>query len=245
MLTPLRCPALTIIGLWSKLNSADFLDMIHGRIQPPVGTRHRDRGPRPLKDHFFAWRVLWGVGAGLTLCCLLLIVPALYLVEQNYDIFQQLAFDIKPSLIQHLEREVVWLRLFMVVGLSGTLLVGALFIYKVSRHLLRPLDDVEDHLRRLTMGDWSEQGPSRLEPEVYRTFFLTYEHFHRTLISGAENELRLLEKLNVDPAQREAHAAWIALRQLYLRRLALPSQENWLTAPDASSSGAGTSRRAS
>lgn len=184
--------------------------MIHGRVPPPRGIRSQSPN-KPFRDRMFLVRLLAGLCLGLTGCLLVFLLPALYFVEQNYGTFLQLAYDVKPGLIQHLEREMLWLRGFLFLGLVATSVVCFFFGRRLLKQMLEPLDSVEDHLRALTRGDWSKPAPEIPSNDADRGFFLTYEYFHRALKSGAESELKMLERIIVDPAQRESYNLWKTL----------------------------------
>ncbi|MBX2988630.1 MAG: hypothetical protein KF802_12100 [Bdellovibrionaceae bacterium] len=220
--------------------------MIQGRRRPPQGPPQKQKPPGPLRDRWFAGSLLFGLGAGLIACLLLFLVPAVFFIEQNYNIFLQLAYDVKPGLVQHLEREILWIRSFLVLGSIATAAVGMLFARRLVRHLFRPLQAMEDHLQALTEGQWDQAPPDMMGEETYRSLFLNYEEFYRVQRANLEAELRLLESLPIDPQRRDALLAWQLLLSGHRGRLGLPA-----LAPDAvnddaaSSSVSALSRRAS
>lgn len=216
--------------------------MIHGRV--PAHRVHRFwSGSKPLRDRLFSLRFLAGLGAGITLCVLIFLGPALYFVEQNYGIFQQLAYDSKPALLRHLEHELIWLRAFFCAGFVATLGVSLYFGRRLLRSLLAPMERTEDHLRALTRGEWWTGTPELPGPDSDRGFFLTYEYFHHSLRDRAEAELRLLEKIVVDPAHRDSYEAWKILVERHRSRLGISVKT--VTGISASSFEAAPSRRAS
>lgn len=199
--------------------------MIHGRIPPPRGSRSSEAGKKTYRDRMFLMRLLSGLSLGLAGCLLVFLIPALYFVEQNYGTFMQLAYDVRPGLIQHLEREVIWLRGFLFFGLCATAAVCFFFGRRLLNQLLEPLDDVEDHLRSLTRGDWTKAPPEIPNGDADRSFFLTYEYFHRSLRAGAEAELKMLERIVVDPAHRESYSLWKTLIASQRARLGKTGEE--------------------
>lgn len=180
---------------------------------------------------------------GLAGAVLLFTLPALLFLEQNYEIFVRLAYDIQPGLVKHLEREVLWMRVFLGGGALATVGIGLFFVRRLARSFLDPIERVDRHLNALTHGRWREPTPQTPGEDAFRELFLTYDYFHRSLVANAEKDLRLLEKLNIDPSNREAHAAWNTL--LASLRHRLEEQPSTINDPGATSVAAGFSRRAS
>lgn len=196
--------------------------MIYGRIRPPQRAVRAKFTSIALKDRVFALRLLVAMALGLSVCCLLFLVPALFFVEQNYEIFTALAYDVKPALVEHLEREVIWLRFFLAAGSLATVGAGVLFFHRLLRHLLQPLEKVEDHLRSLGEGEWHRPFPGSQDAYTYRTFFIAYENFHHALKASAETELRLLQRLSVEPQNRDSLVALRTLIANQHHKLGLP-----------------------
>lgn len=193
--------------------------MIYGRIRAPLTESRAPQQTRSLRDRAFLWKLIGGLGIGLLGGTLMFLLPALFFVEQNYEIFVNLAYDVKPSLVQHLEREMIWLRFFLVSSALTTAGVGLFFVRRLVRYLIKPLEQVEDHMRSLGEGRWNQPLPQSPDSETYRSFFASYENFNRALLAQAEAELRLLQKISVDPSDREAFMAWRALVSIQTGKL--------------------------
>lgn len=215
--------------------------MIHGRFRPPRGQQITNFGPHTLRDRLFVWKLLAGLAGGLVACLLVFLLPAIFFIEQNYKIFTTLAFDVNPTLVHYLEREIIWLRSFLIMGTLATGLVAAFFARRIVRHLIHPLENLEDHLHQLTQGDWTNNFVESSKEETYRTLFLTYGYFHRSLKNQAAEDLKLLEKILVDPSNREAVLALEAVKLHQRMRLGAKIS----TETDASSAEVVPIRRAS
>lgn len=138
----------------------------------------------------------------------LFLVPALYFINQNYELFRSLAFDTHPYLVQHLEREIHWLKFFLAGSIASILGLTFLLSIKMTRNILAPLKGMEKHMHSLMLGHWSIPDYQTPEREDFRELSLTYDYFYRSLKATTESELKLLEKLSIDPHNREAYTAW-------------------------------------
>ncbi len=162
----------------------------------------------------------------ITLASLLFFIPIIYFVHQNYNVFRDLAFDLQPQLVRHLEREVLWLKAFMLLSLIIISVVTYVFISKITQKMMRTLVEMEEHMRQLLIGKWSIPHFESETDEDIKELSLTYDYLYRSLKVNTENELRILEKINVDPQNREAHAAWKNLIELKKQRLGIISKNN-------------------
>ncbi|MNJ92657.1 hypothetical protein D3C87_103310 [compost metagenome] len=157
----------------------------------------------------YSWYMITAVAGG----SLLFLVPAFYFISQNYQLFVSLAFDTRPSLVQHLEREVTWLRAFLTVSFLFIIATSLFFSIRMTKNLLSPLVSMEKHMHQLMLGQWNIPDFKIPEDDDFRELSMTYDYFYRSLKANTEAELKLLEKLTVDPQNREAYATWKQLME--------------------------------
>jgi len=152
---------------------------------------------------------------------LLFLLPAYYFLQQNYHLFTSLAYDSAPTLLSHLDREVSWLQIFFVS--SFFFITGMIFVLsiKMTRNILSPLIRMEKHLNQLMLGHWSIPDFKTHEKDDFRELSMTYDYFYRSLKANTEAEVKLLEKLAIDPQNREAYAAWKSLLHTKRSRLGI------------------------
>ncbi|GIL16807.1 MAG: hypothetical protein BroJett040_05580 [Oligoflexia bacterium] len=137
--------------------------------------------------------------------------PTWYFVSQNYQIFTKLAFDSNPQLVQYLEREIVWLGAFLTISATVTVILSAMIGLRMTGNLVRPLIKMERHMRQISVGDWSSQDFRHANHEDFYELLDTYSYMYRSLRAHTESEIKLLEKLVIDPQNGEAVAIWKAL----------------------------------
>ena len=183
--------------------------MLHGRrphqnkIINRAGNRRRNRGIRML-NHAMQWRYSLILGFTSMTLAACFSIPAWHFVRDNYQIFQRLAYDSHPTLVSHLEREQIWITLLLILGTLSTGALTAWTTLRVTTIWLSPLMSVENHMRRLIRGDWSEHEFRTRESDEMREFTGTYAYLYQTLRAQAETELKLLEKLKVDESKVES-----------------------------------------
>lgn len=165
----------------------------------------------------YAWYMITAVAGGV----LLFFLPAYYFLQQNYHLFSTLAYDSAPTLLSHLDREVTWLQTFFISSFVFVAAMTLILSIRMTRNILSPLIRMEKHLHQLMLGHWSIPDFKMHENDDFRELSMTYDYFYRSLKANTEAELKLLEKLNVDPHNREAYAAWKSLVSMKKSRLGI------------------------
>lgn len=206
-----------------KTQSVDRYSMFYGRrrairveASPVEVTKKRgwllDKG---FQVHYTSYLTLTVSGASL-----LAFGAVFYFLNQNFQIFMSLAFDTHPGLVQHLEREVVWLKVFIIISFVMILVTTMVLTLRMTQKLFTPLAKMERHLRKLTQGEWDISDLNSSDRD-FNELLSTYDYFYRSLRMTTENELEQLKKLNVDPSNREAYAAWKNLLESKSKRLGI------------------------
>jgi len=200
--------------------------MIYQSRRWPTKQKHQDQNRRnhpflvsQTKNTFLICAVV--VAAGL-----MFFVPVFYFMEQNYSIFRNLAFDLQPQLVRHLEREVLWLKAFMALSLAFLTFVTFVFVSRITKNMMKTLVEMEEHMRQLLIGQWSIPHFESQNDEDIKELSMTYDYLYRSLKVNTEIELKMLEKINVDPQNREAYAAWKNLIELKRQRLGLETTDD-------------------
>ncbi|MGZ3772790.1 MAG: hypothetical protein ACXVCY_07920 [Pseudobdellovibrionaceae bacterium] len=203
--------------------------MLYGRrVIEPQRVPH---GANGTSRHFilnksFQYKYCWYMVTAVAGGAILFLLPSYYFIDQNYELFKSIAYDTHPHFVEHLEREIGWLRVFL--GVSFIFLAGITLILSIrmTKNLLSPLIAIEKHMHKLMLGQW--HIPDYLhENDDFRDLGMTYDYFYRALKANTEMELHLLEKLSIDPQNREAYAAWKNL--LSLKRSRLGIKEEFIT----------------
>jgi hypothetical protein len=198
--------------------------MLYGRRRTDSSLADRQPKRRWILDRSFQLHYTTYLTLTVSGASLLAFGAVFYFLNQNFDIFTSIAFDTHPGLVQHLEREVTWLKLFIVVSFALIMVTTLFLTLRMTQKLIVPLAQMEKHLRKLTQGHWDI--PDLHNPnEEFNELLVSYDYFYRSLKMTTETELELLKKLHVDPANREAYAAWKTLLEGKARRLGVSLQK--------------------
>ena len=196
--------------------------MLYGkRIYEPQPLKNTARPQKFILNKAFQYKYTLFLITAVTGGTLLFFAPAYYFIKQNYDLFVSLAYDTHPGLVTHLEREVVWLGVFMALSLAMIIGLCLLIGLRLTKNVLAPLIQMEKHMKELMYGNWHIPDYKLSTDDDFRDLSTTYDYFYRSLKANTEAELKLIEKLSIDPQNREAYAAWKNLIVIKRSRLGL------------------------
>ncbi len=196
--------------------------MLYGRrSHRPQQKAHSAQSQKYVLNKAFQYKYSWYLVTAVAGATLMFLLPTYYFVSQNYQIFSSLAYDTAPSLVNHLDRELTWLKCFMFVSFFVISGISMYLCMRMTKNLINPLILMEKHMRQLMLGQWHIADYKMDEDDDFRDLSMTYDYFYRALRANTEIELKLIEKLSIDPQNREAYAAWKNLMDIKRTRLGM------------------------
>lgn len=177
---------------------------------------------------------------------LIFTIPSWYFIQQNYQVFYSLAYDTQPQLLDHLEREVTWLGFFFAFSQIAT--VGFCFWVglKITGSIIGPIWALERHMKKITLGDWAAEDFRIRAGDDFRSLANSYSYLYRSLRAQTEADIRMLEKMVIDPKDHETFSTWQSLLSVKRSQLGWPDASTETSdANAASTSSSQPSRRAS
>jgi len=196
--------------------------MLYGkRIYEPQSRLSHQRHQKMILNKAFQYKYTAFLMTAVLGGILLFFLPAYYFINQNYHLFINLAYDTHPSLVTHLEREVIWLGVFMALSVVFLAAMTITIGLRMTKNLLAPLVQMEKHMKELMYGHWHIPDFKISQDDDFRDLSMTYDYFYRSLKANTEAELKLIEKLSIDPQNREAYAAWKNLMSIKRSRLGI------------------------
>lgn len=225
-----------------------FFEKSNTKVPPPQATqkfKYRKSGAHLLYKSFqlkYTMYLLAAVAGSL----LIFTVPSWYFLQQNYEVFYNLAYDTQPQLLEHLEREITWLGFFFGFSLLST--VGFCFWLgiKLTTSMVGPIWALERHMKKITLGDWAAEDFRIRANDDFRSLANSYSYLYRSLRAQTESDIRMLEKMVLDPKDAETFSTWQSLLAVKRSQLGWPESPGETSdANVASISSSQPSRRAS
>ncbi len=162
----------------------------------------------------YQWKYTWHFNAFLLASLLIFIGPLWYFQSQNYDVFMKLARESSPRLLEHLERETMWLVGFSIFSLVSLFVLTTWLTLRMTSNIIGPLISMERHMWKVTTGDWSSEDFRIRADDDFRELADTYSYLYRSLRAQAASEIKLLERVVVDPSQKDSYNAFVTLMTL-------------------------------
>lgn len=180
-----------------------------------------NRNSYSIHDYQFQWKYIAVFSLMLLFAFSATTLPLIYIYTKNYVVFERLAFDLYPKLVENLYQEKNWI--WILYGLSLVSLLGfsVYFGRKFTNKILLPIHQIEKNLHQMMLGKWTEQIEFDESKEDFKSIKISYEYFQRALKANTEMELNLLQKISVDPNNRDAFLAWKNLIEFKALRIGL------------------------
>lgn len=169
---------------------------------------------------------------GAQLAALLIVGgPSYYFLNQNYAIFTSLAYASAPELLQHLEREQLWINMFGISAVLGVILFCLILGARIAQRFLRPIWALESHLRLLSRGHWDIAEIAQEESGEFVELIESYNYFYRSLRATNKDQLEKLMRISVDRTDRKSQTLLQELIAIKSGQLGQLSALNVETAP--------------
>lgn len=146
----------------------------------------------------------------LALPVLLFFAGSLFFMNQNYNIFYSLAYDTRPEMLSHLEREKITLIFLAVFSLLASVGLCYWVTRKMIASMIGPLWSMERHLKQVSLGDWSHEDFRTRADDEFQSLTTTYSYLYRSLRAHNQKEIKTLETIlseieNPSPSSEGSH----------------------------------------
>jgi len=143
----------------------------------------------------------------------------LYFLNQNYNIFMDLALSYSPNLLPHLERERIWIN-----GLVGTTTIGmtiffAFYGLRVTGRLVTPLLILKEQIKNLARGHWDGPDIRVRDTDEFHELVEAYQYFYKILQHETKLEIEQLQRVVPDLSSEHSRAIVNELIQEKSKRL--------------------------
>lgn len=185
----------------------------------------KSRESYSIHDTQFQWRYIAIFSVILLVAFSSTSLPLIYLLEKNYILFEKLAFDLYPQLVENLNQEKRWIWMLFGMSFLSLLTFSIYFGLKFTKNILYPIHQIEKHLQQMMQGHWHHQIEFDETKDDFKSIKIIYDYFQRSLKTNTEVELKLLQSIIVDPNNRDSYQAWRDLVISKSQRIGLEFEE--------------------
>lgn len=182
--------------------------------------KFQDHSPLYLHKRFQSRYVALLTGS-LLLSTSVFVFTVFYFTQENYALFKALAFETQPELVRHIERESQWILFLLGLSLVATTFCAYRISKRMTSHLINPLVEMEKHMRDLIIGKWENANFRLSESQDFKDLSMTYDYLLHMLRSLTEQELEMMNRMRLDPHEKETIHIWSELINQKRRRLGM------------------------
>lgn len=163
-----------------------------------------------LKRQFQTKYILYMAGALIT-TLLVAGLPIYFFINQNYNLFNELAHEKAPEIITALRLERTWLIRVLFLTLLSATVFYTYFGLKLTSRIVGPLLVLQNHLQRMIRGDFTTPQIRVRENDEFQDLIAAYNYFYLSLRQKTINDLDSLRKIEPPIKDRIAHSYWMEL----------------------------------
>lgn len=184
-----------------------------------------DMSPRPQESlAFYEQKYSLYLTVTITGLALFFIGPLYFYLDQNYEIFTKLAYDVDPQMVKQLHREFGFLKYLLMAVILGIGGFSFFISHRMIKNFILPILALEKHMKHLIKGKWDADEISIYKFDEHKQLLRTYEYLHKILKTNLEQEVKILEQIKIPAENRESQAALKSLLCSKLEKLGkLPS----------------------
>jgi hypothetical protein len=123
-------------------------------------------------------------------------IVCLYFLNQNYNVFIELALTQSPELLTHLTRERNWVSVCIVALVIGVSMFSFLFGLRLTSKLAEPLLYMREHIKMLSRGHWNIPDITPSEEEEFYELIEAYHYFYKSLKHQTKSEIERLQSFS-------------------------------------------------
>lgn len=150
----------------------------------------------PKVDSDFQWRYAFAMALAVGVTLTVFMTPFLYLLHQNFDVFYKLALTNQPNLVEHIEREIIWITTLGVGGMVAAVVFSLIFGYKLTGSILGPLYSLERHMKKIAQGNWEQEDFKIRSSDEFKRLAAAYSYLYRGLREDMKADLEALEMVH-------------------------------------------------
>jgi hypothetical protein len=121
--------------------------------------------------------------------------PTYYFLNQNYNIFLNLAYSISPDIVQHLIQEKAWITGFFIFSLMTLVVFHIYFGVRLTFRMVGPILALRKHIEMVTRGHLYQRPLHVRQDDEFHDLIQNYNYLYKTLRAQNSFDVKKLEGL--------------------------------------------------
>lgn len=198
--------------------------MIFGRRYPGSYSSHKFRRKSSLIDRHFQMRYTLVLIGGATAGLIVLLSPVFYFLHSNYKIFVEFAYETSPYLVEYLEREELWISIFLSATVLALIVFFTIIGFRFTNKIVGPINVLKNHLTELSHGNWHGPPIKVREDDEFQELIEVYNYFYQAYRTQINKDLDQLKKLSIDNRDIKSVRLWESMINEKIQQLQLPQE---------------------
>jgi len=131
--------------------------------------------------------------------------PAIMFFEENYQIFKHLAFKNSPELISHLNREKMWIFIFLTTIPLASILFCSYYCFRLACRITKPIEELQNHIRSFAKGNLGLLPLKINANHEFNELSEFYNNLYRSIQQENLEDLDLLKKIVIDARNHQSN----------------------------------------
>jgi hypothetical protein len=121
--------------------------------------------------------------------------PTYYFLNQNYDIFLNLAYSMSPEIVRHLVQEKTWITGFFIFSLLTLVIFHVYFGVRLTFRMVGPILALRKHMDMVTRGHMYQRPLHVRSDDEFHDLIQNYNYLYKTLRAQNSFDVKKLESL--------------------------------------------------
>lgn len=121
--------------------------------------------------------------------------PTYYFLNQNYNIFLNLAYATSPDIVHHLVQEKTWITGFFLFSLMTLVVFHVYFGVRLTFRMVGPILALRRHMEMVTKGNLYQRPLIVREDDEFHDLIKNYNYLYKTLRAQNSFDIKKLESL--------------------------------------------------
>jgi hypothetical protein len=121
--------------------------------------------------------------------------PTYYFLNQNYDIFLNLAYSMSPDIVYHLMQEKTWITGFFIFSLMTLVVFHFYFGVRLTFRMVGPILALRKHMDMVTRGHMYQRPLHVRSDDEFHDLIQNYNYLYKTLKAQNSFDIKKLQSL--------------------------------------------------
>lgn len=153
----------------------------------------------------FQIKYTWYLVASALMSGLFVGGPIYYFLNQNYDIFLNMAYSLSPEIVSHLTQEKRWFTGFFIFSILALVVFHFYYGLRLTFRMAGPIMALKRHIDQVTKGHLYQNPLHIRQDDEFHDLITKYNYLYKTLRAQSSFDIKKLENIKYKTKNLEAN----------------------------------------